>query len=305
MTERNTTTSIVSVSNFLEQLNMDDYLGASSISDGWVFRGQIRRRSGNDGWPLLPKAGRSSGFARGLNALGESWRDSVSTATTREETITDITRNFFQPYDMVVFEEWCDRAIAYSRDFPSSAWERLALAQHYGLATRLLDWSESPLVALFFAVEAASEQQGAVYAFLRPRSIVNPDKHIFTDITSSTWSKFSSDEPLDPHKMAVSSSDIAIYKPRPLDRRMLNQRAVFTYHAKPLAPIISSMERGAQLNSSEFSRFGTDLMEFIIDGAQKKRIRNELSMLGIDKETLFPDLDGLSSHINYSRSGNP
>ena len=48
---------------------------------------------------------------------------------------------------------------------PSDEWEWLALAQHHGLPTALLDWTRSPLVAAFFAVEKNHDKDGAVYAF--------------------------------------------------------------------------------------------------------------------------------------------
>lgn len=301
MTQHNTSIKITSVSDFLKELKIDDWKGANSISDNWVFRGQIRQRSGDKGWPLLPKSGRSSGFKRGLEMRG-GWTDSCVSATTLEKTTTQTIPNFFPPYDIDVFEKWCARAIAYNRNFPTNEWERLALAQHYGLATRLLDWSESPLVALFFAIETDDMHSGAVYALMRPHAEINAVHHRFSIIGSATPETYLSGELPDPLTASVVSANIAIYKPRPIDQRMLQQRAIFTYHASPLEPILPYNENGSQIWSHDFDRFGTDLMEFIIDGDSKRRIRNELCMLGIDKEILFPDLDGLSAQFNYANN---
>ena len=70
----------------------------------------------------------------------------------------------------------------YIDSVPTSAWNWLAIAQHHGLPTRLLDWSRNPLVAAFFAVERAHDDDSVVYAF-------KYNKHVDTEKRTEPYSK--------------------------------------------------------------------------------------------------------------------
>ena len=90
----------------------------------------------DDSYKLIPKVGR----------INFEWRHkSVKNA---------------EKYMLSLFKQ---RAIPFLTFSPRNDWEWLALAQHYGLPTRLLDWSRNPLVAAFFAVKEESETDSAIY----------------------------------------------------------------------------------------------------------------------------------------------
>jgi hypothetical protein len=218
----------------------------------------------------------------------EGWSDaSDERIVNGKREVVRVRKNFFAPHDMYVFKEWAARAVAYSDKFPENEWEQLALAQHYGLATRLLDWTTSPLVALFFAVVEENGEHGAVYAYYASQREVDP-------LTDKFWS-FNSD--------AFVTGGI-VYRPRPVDRRMVQQCAVFTYHPFPLRPIVPIQEKPGAIHAFASShRFNTDLMTIVVESTCKATLRRELATLGITRESLFPDLEGLSAELNHTNSG--
>jgi len=89
---------------------------------------------------------------------------------------------------------------------PTSEVEWLVVAQHHGLPTRLLDWSLSPLVALFFAVQSGSKSDGAVYVH---------DKEVF---------KHEEDISL------VGLKQVAAFFPSHISPRISAQSGMFTVH---------------------------------------------------------------------------
>jgi len=157
----------------------------------------------------------------------------------------------------------------------------LFLAQHYGLPTRLLDWSESPLVSLFFAVEKNNEEDGNLF-ILNPREmnrIINNDTALVLSSSSPAHELFlgAFDDRVKINKnISILSHEI--------DTRMLAQQSVFTLH-------------GNSNNLLEMMELKDVIRTLEIPKESKPKILSELASLGIRRRTLFPDLDNLSMDL--------
>jgi hypothetical protein len=165
---------------------------------------------------------------------------------------------------------------------PHTDLEWLALAQHHGLATRLLDWSESPLTALFFAVEPTSLEEEAegsdavVWAFTGLR------------IEGEQLRKN-----LDELDELVEQVGIRIYFPSHISNRFVAQQGCFTVHSLraselPLEEAFTA-HKGCQYH----------LVKYIVPNSRREKIKEELYRLGTNYVSLFPDLDGLCRKLNW------
>jgi hypothetical protein len=153
-----------------------------------------------------------------------------------------------------------------------------SLGQHFGLATPLLDWTESPYVAAYFAFSEPSEQNGdakinrAIYA-------------------------------LDPSEVQKKNKDLELHQQvriiRPLldqNPRLVNQRGLFTK-----LPLGNDLETWVQSN---FDGEGVEtvLIKIIIPASisDREKFLRLLNRKNINPLTLFPDLVGASLHTNNS-----
>lgn len=211
---------------------------ATRPSSAYVFRGQSKDR------PIVPKIGRS-------------------------------VYQYSPALELRMFRKFKSAARAFLSFDPRDDWDWLALAQHHGAPTRLTDWSENPLVALYFAVSSSTgEIDAVVYAL----DLDRPDL-----------------DKLDPESPVEERANLAGYPiPSPfslrkgvlvldssaITPRITAQRGVFTAHAKPEDPI------------------DVDLQDrFIVPAALSREVFSQLMELGIDGLHIFPDLDGLCSSL--------
>ncbi len=171
-----------------------------------------------------------------------------------------------------------------------SIWDWLALGQHRGLPTRLLDWTYSPLVALHFATEDTSEfgQDGIVWCVnfvTANKRLPSQLKDILHKEGSDTFtvemlSAFSSLRDFD----ALSREPFVVFlEPPAVDQRILNQLALFSLMSSPSARLDAWLEQHPDL-----------CRRVIVPARLKWEIRDKLDQANVNERVLFPGLDGLS-----------
>jgi hypothetical protein len=160
-------------------------------------------------------------------------------------------------FERKIFEEFKERAVRYMSHEPRGDIEWLFLAQHYGIPTRLLDWTGNPLVALYFACEKNPEHEAAVYKIVMNKEYINFNA-------------------IDPFQI----TEIGLLRPRHTDIRYINQAGVFTIHPNPTEPM-------------SWQGIG----KYIFDAKLKDDIRWQLRKLGIHASLIFPGLDSVARDI--------
>ncbi|HEY7172153.1 MAG TPA: FRG domain-containing protein [Vicinamibacterales bacterium] len=183
------------------------------------------------------------------------------------------------------------RKYAHAEAGAHSIWDWLALAQHRGLPTRLLDWTYSPFVALHFATAnlARMEEDGAVWAFnfveanrrLPVRLKRMLDKEGSDTATVDMLSAFGSLSDFD--RLGRRSRFVIFLEPPSIDPRIVNQFALFSLMASPTARLDDWLAQ-----SPELAR------RIVIPAEMKWEIRDKLDQANINERVLFPGLDGLS-----------
>ena len=238
----------------------NEFVSLTSECDGWAFRGLP-----NADWQLMSSLSR---YLRSFVPDTASWRQ-------REERALRIFRRKAHNYlpDASVLDD----------DIRC-----LALMQHHGAPTRLLDFTKSPFVAAFFALNKTAVSS-AVFALDTP----------------TLWSAAPAAEPtlrgdvIDPrvhgnfgrHFASNSKAIIWVGEPEAMDRRLVAQSGTFVVPGvldQPLDEIIRQYETGTAL-----------IKKIVLPPSIRREAMLSLYRMNITHATLFPDLDGLSRSIGY------
>lgn len=206
----------------------------------WLFRGVTDSSHG-----LLPKVGR--------------------TQTRKLKVDPRTNERAHVPYrltdERAIFTMFKQQARAYLPSAPESPLEWLAIAQHFGLPTRLLDWTDSLLAAAWFAVEKGGGDK-------------NPSAIWVTRGVSS----IELDYPGDP----LLLDEPRVYRPPHISPRIVAQGSVLMICPKPTEEVALPVAR-----------------RIVVDSSVEFTIKKRLNACGVNRRHLFPDLAGLTDHLRW------
>ncbi|EGQ9108451.1 FRG domain-containing protein [Vibrio cholerae] len=205
----------------------------------FFYRGQ------SQDWPLIPSLGR---------VTHGHW-----------EELAILERDIIREFKRV--------SIPHLKHVPSSFEEWILHAQHYGLPTRLLDWTSNPLKALYFAVEdMANPKDGVVYS---------------SDANNIDWDNLIPE---------LDANLPYFFRPQHLNERVIAQESMFL-----VFPITEEQKAIEPLSSDHYDMDSFGLIEkFIIPNEAKKDIRFTLDTLGINRLSIYPGLDGAVDYVKRS-----
>jgi len=229
-----------------------------------IFRGQ------SEDFPLVAKVGRQHYPAKRSVPVESGRQTSGWRVDPRESGRAWVERTMLEQFERM--------APSFIPSLPGNRWEVLAIAQHHGLPTRLLDWTYNPYVAAWFAVgrpPRVNQGPGVLWIHV-------PDYHDYVRPRERARS------PLELSR--ARSIRPLIFEPPFITPRIRVQDGVFT-----LQPF--NVERRRFLAIDQYGTHRKCMTKIIIPTEAFADMADELNYVGVNAASLFPDLDGLSRKL--------
>ena len=264
----------------IKEVRWQDYLKTweHMTSEEWILRGQSCQES------------KVMGLRSGLERALISYEIPLSKASEIEEWMI---RDFRRKYEGID-----------SQMVSNDTLYCLSMMQHYGCPTRLLDFTYSPYIAAFFAVENMSFEQGAerqAFVFCFNHKWINNSARWSIDDNNLFKMRFDdktmTDDSFKRLYMEKKRSFIVAENPQQLHRRLSIQRGVFIIQgniSKSMMENIKSMDDWQSEKNVVIYKLRIDI------GEELKKVYEDLRLMNITHESLFPGLDGFSKSLKQN-----
>ena len=256
---------------------------------------EVRIQSVGDLMPLLSEQEyrrdldryRSPFLYRGMPNTGFKMATSLRrNCKTLQKTLEPAILNNFAKY-----------AIRQDPTVSRNIWQCMITGQHNGLPTRLLDWSQSPLIGLHFAVtekdlEEMEDHDCMVWRIdMQELYSLLPDRYqTAVNRTHSTIFNVKMlagvTESLEQYDKDMKDQAMVIIEPPSTNDRIINQYSFFSIIPTDMTDIEDFLDRRTE-----------HTVKYIIDRHLRWRVRDMLDQLNISERIVYPGLDGLSKWI--------
>lgn len=254
------------VGSWVEFVQLSEQLSSlNGLVPAYVFRGQSRD------WPLLPS------LARSLTSLG-------ATSSKFIEIEESLVRRFVQAGHLHL-----PPALALMSRNGAGWW---AIMQHYGVPTRLLDWTSSPMVAAYFAVTGSQPTEDGFIYFFNPSELRSRYRKMY----SGSGFTFEADQMPGRHELIDPEAPPIVTffeSTRHLDRSTI-QQSVFTLCHQPMQDHAGAIESALKDGTHHE---GVMYGKIAIPAALKQEILRQLVSANIHGASLFPGLDGIGRQL--------
>lgn len=211
-----------------------------------------------------------------------------------------------------ILHDFISEAHRFIKDVPEgdiSAW--LEIAQHFGVPTRLLDFTENPLVALYFACTGSPEADASVWIVNEPaynKKFFSEPPLIHSLKSQSVVAQIVQQEIVyqDYQQHTGNLQYIQwpwIYKPYYRKERMHLQSSYFMIWGADRRPLTSFMNANEYMVEEQVDNTNNGIICCVcISANKKKELLRQLNLCGINEKYIYPGIDGVGRHISKKYS---
>lgn len=214
--------------------------------------------------------------------------------------VTSLKRNCKQlqrSLEPAILKNFAKYAVIEDPGIAQSVWRQMITGQHHGLPTRLLDWTQSALVALHFAMSEDSLEQMEDHDCVVWRMDIKelhsllPEKYqqIMREYQAEVFSVdmlSRAAESLSRYDLDMGNRSMVVIEPPSFSDRIVNQYSFFSVVPMDLGSVEEFLDRNT-----------ANTVKYVIDRHLRWRVRDMLDQLNMSERIVFPGLDGLSRWI--------